>query len=72
MARTGKGKRTLQYNPGARTLAQYTEAALEHTRGRHDAGGEVIHETSKEKRREFAQEIWRRRRARGTDRRTPF
>jgi hypothetical protein len=69
MARQGKGVRTRQYNPGAYTLAQYTEAALQHTRGAHDAGGEIIHETPKEKRQEFAAEIWRRRRARGTDRR---
>ena len=69
MARTGAGRRTRQYNPGAYTLAQYTEAALQHTRGAHDAGGKIIHETPKEKRQEFAAEIWRRRRARGTDRR---
>jgi hypothetical protein len=71
-ARAGQGVRTRQYNPanpGARTLAQYTEAALQHTRGAHDAGGEIIHQTPKEKRQEFAAEIWRRRRARGTDRR---
>jgi len=64
----GHGVRTRQFNPGASTLAQYTEAALQHTRGEHDAGGEIIHETPKEKRQEFAAEIWRRRRARGTDR----
>ena len=68
MARAGQGKRTHQYNPGAYTLAQYTQAALQHTRGAHDAGGRIIHETTKEKRQEFAAEIWRRRRARGTDR----
>jgi hypothetical protein len=68
MARGGQGKRTRQYNPGAYTLAQYTQAALQHTRGAHDAGGRIIHETTKEKRQEFAAEIWRRRRARGTDR----
>ncbi len=72
MARAGRGKRTRQYNPGARTLAQYTEAVMQHTRGSYDAGGQTIHDTTKEKRREFAGEIWRRRRARGTDRRTPF
>ena len=69
MARAGVGKRTRQYNPGAYTLAQYIEAVLQHTRGAHDAGGKIIHETPKEKRQEFAAEIWRRRRARGTDRR---
>lgn len=69
MARAGIGARTRQYNPGAYTLRQYTEAALQHTRGAHDAGGKIIHQTPKEKRQEFAAEIWRRRRARGTDRR---
>lgn len=68
-AQAGEGRRTHQYNPGATTLAQYTEAALQHTRRQRDAGGRIIHETPKEKRREFAAEIWRRRRARGTDRR---
>jgi len=69
MARAGQGRRTHQYNPGAYSLTQYTEAVLRHTRGAHDAGGKIIHETPKEKREEFAAEIWRRRRARGTDRR---
>ena len=68
LARAGFGKRTRQYNPGARTLAQYTRAALQHARGQHDAGGKIIHETPKEKREEFAAQIWRRRRAYGTDR----
>lgn len=68
MARAGQGRRTHQYNPGAHTLAQYTQAALQHTRGEHDSGGEIIHDTPKEKRQGFAAEIWRRRRARGTDR----
>jgi hypothetical protein len=44
----------------------------QHSRGQYDAGGKIIHDTPKEKRQEFAAEIWRRRRARGTDRRTPF
>jgi len=72
MARVGQGVRTRQFNPsnpGAHTLTQYTKAALQHTRGAHDEGGKIIHETPKEKRQEFAAEIWRRRRARGTDRR---
>jgi hypothetical protein len=69
MARAGIGRRTRQFNPGARNLAEYTEAAMEHTRGAHDAGGAVIHETPKERRQEFAAKIWRLRRARGTDRR---
>jgi hypothetical protein len=53
----GKGVRTRQYNPGATNLAQYVQAAVEHTRGAHDAGGRVIHETPKAKRRQFAREI---------------
>ena len=68
-AREGRGRRTRQYNPGTYTLAYYTEAVLQRARGAHDAGGELIHETPKEKRRECAAEIWRRRGARGTDRR---
>lgn len=68
MARAGIGKRTRQHNPGARTLARYTEAAVQHTRGQHDAGGKIIHETPKGRRQEFAAEIWQRRRAYGTDR----
>ena len=65
MAKTGKGRRTRQFNPGAETLAQYVSAAVEHKRGTHDAGGLVIHETPKEKRQAFAKEIWRRRRRSG-------
>jgi hypothetical protein len=48
-----RGKR----NPGANNLAQYVQAAVDHTRGAHDAGGKVIHETPKNKRRDFAREI---------------
>jgi hypothetical protein len=68
MARTGKGVRTRQYNPrsdqrrnaGAKTLGAYVDAAVNHTRGAHDAGGKIIHDTPKAKRREFAREIaWR-------------
>ncbi len=54
MARAGTGKRTRQYNPAARTLAQYTEAVIQHTRGQYDAGGEIIHATPKEARQRFA------------------
>ena len=72
MAHVGKGKRTRQYNPAARTLAQYTEALMQHTRGQYDAGGATIHDTPKEARQRFAAEIWQRRRARGTDRKVPF
>jgi hypothetical protein len=64
MARRGVGRRTEQYNPGAHTLAEYVQAALHHRRGAHDQGGRTIHDTPKEMRREFAQTIWERRRAR--------
>ena len=64
-AKAGLGKRTNRINPGAETLGQYVSAAVEHQRGAHDAGGLVIHETPKERRRRFAKEIWRRRRRRG-------
>ena len=58
MARAGIGRRVVQYNPGARTLAEYAAAAVRHQRGAHDEGGKVIHQTSKEKRREYAAQIW--------------
>lgn len=51
----------LAKNPGATNLAQYVQAAVDHTRGAHDAGGVVLHETPKAKRREYAREIWFRR-----------
>jgi|SRR5579875_2450551 len=70
MAHAGVGRRTRQFNPGAETLAEYVEAALSHRRGEHDAGGRIIHETPPERRSRFAEEIWRRRRAHGTDRRS--
>ena len=74
MARAGQGRKTRQYNPGAdnpgaENLAQYVQAAMIHRRGERDEGGRIIHETPKSKRQEFAAEIWRRRRKRGTDRR---
>jgi hypothetical protein len=53
----GKHKAWFAKNPGATNLAQYVQAAVDHTRGSHDAGGKVIHETPKSKRREFAREI---------------
>jgi len=72
MAKAGRGVRTRQYNPkrkrknpGATNLAQYVQAAMDHTRGSHDEGGKIIHETPKAKRREFAREIWFRRGYRG-------
>lgn len=69
MARAGEGRRTRQFNPGAETLAEYTEAVLDHQRGAHDEGGRIIHETPKARRRTYAEEIWRRRRAHRTDKR---
>jgi hypothetical protein len=68
MARTGQGRRTVQYNPahkGAQTLGEYMQAVLQHTRGAHDDGGRIIHNTPKRKREEFASEIWAARKARG-------
>jgi hypothetical protein len=44
-------------NPGAQTLGAYVDAAVNHTRGSHDAGGKILHDTPKAKRREFAREI---------------
>jgi hypothetical protein len=52
-----KNPKVCKRNPGAGNLAQYVQAAVDHTRGAHDAGGKVIHETPKPKRREFAREI---------------
>jgi hypothetical protein len=67
MARTGEGRRTVQYNPGgAKTLWEYTQAVLQHTRKAHDAAGRIIHETPKWKRREYASQIWDARHGRGT------
>ena len=71
MARTGAGRRTVQYNPkhkGAQTLGEYMQAVLQHTRGSHDAAGKIIHETPKWRRKEFASEIWARRESHGTAR----
>ncbi len=65
MARTGKGRRTAQYNPGAKTLGEYLNAILTHTRGAHDEGGRIIHETPKGKRASYASEIWARRKSHG-------
>jgi len=69
MARAGIGRRTRQMNPGAKTLGEYVQAVAQHTRRAHDEAGRVIHETPKERRRDYAAEIWKRRRAHGTDRR---
>lgn len=61
-AKKGKGRRTRQYNPGAKSLGEYVSAAVSHTRGASDEGGKIIHETPKARRREFAAEIWDKRR----------
>ena len=53
----GKHRAWFAKNPGAVNLAQYVQAAVDHSRGAHDEGGKVIHETPKAKRREFAREI---------------
>jgi hypothetical protein len=67
MSRSGQGRRTVQYNPGgAKTLWEYTQAVLQHTRKAHDAAGRIIHETPKSRRREFASQIWAARQGRGT------
>ncbi len=65
MARKGKGRRTAQYNPGAKSLGEYLNAIMQHTRGAHDEGGRILHETSKAKRAEYASEIWARRKSHG-------
>jgi hypothetical protein len=59
--RLGLGRWTRQFNPGARTLADYVQAVIQHRRGARDEAGRIIHETPKEKRREFAAQIWERR-----------
>ncbi len=79
MNRAGLGRRTRQFNPpsaGARNLAQWMIAVLS-AKGESDEMSvpeavAMIRATSPEKRSQFAEEIWRRRRARGTDRRVPF
>jgi hypothetical protein len=75
MKRSGLGVLTAQFNPkpeGARTLAQWVSAALS-MKGESDAmepeaAVEMIHATTPVPRSAFAEEIWRLRRARGTDR----
>jgi len=79
MARKGKGRRTVQYNPrtrrnltpegGASNLFEYILAGTMHDQDRkkhaHDAGGAIIHATPKSKRREYASEIWASRKSHG-------
>ena len=74
----GIGRRTRQYNPaGARSLGQWVLAVMS-AKGESDAMSvrdavAMIRATSPRKRSEFAQEIWDRRRSRGTDRaQVPF
>jgi hypothetical protein len=75
LKQAGLGRRTRQFNPkaqGARTLAQWLTAVLslkgEGGRMEPSAAIEMIRATPPHRRSEFAQEIWRRRRERGTDR----
>jgi hypothetical protein len=72
MARAGFGKRTAQYNPdgGARSVGQWIMAVT----SMKSAGPmkladavEMVRATSPAKRSEYAREIWRTRRAHGTD-----
>jgi len=51
-------RRNLTKQGGAANVAEYILAALDHTRGAHDAGGLIIHNTPKSKRREYASLIW--------------
>lgn len=74
MARAGLGRRTRQFNPkaqGAKSLGQWLTAVLS-MKGHSDAmdvgsAVEMIRATPPERRSEFADQIWRIRRQRGTD-----
>ncbi len=76
MARVGIGKRTVQFNPadheGASTLAQWVTAvtSLRPGGGPMELQGaiDLISATPPGRRSRFAKEIWRLRRAHGTDR----
>jgi hypothetical protein len=48
---------------GAANLFEYVLAGTQHVRHAHDAGGLIIHNTPKSKRREYAAEIWAKRSA---------
>lgn len=71
LRRAGIGRLTVQYNPaskGAASLAQWLTAVLS-MRGESDAmtvpaAVEMIRATSPEKRSDFAQQIWQKRRER--------
>jgi len=74
----GIGRRTRQFNPsqGAESLGQWLTAVLS-MKGESDAMSvpaavEMIRATLPDRRSEFAQEIWERRRDRGTNRRVPL
>ena len=76
LRRAGIGRKTRQYNPqieGAKTLGQWFTAVTS-MKGESnvmpvDAAVAMIHATPPEARSRFANEIWRKRRAHGTDRR---
>ncbi|MBZ5644560.1 MAG: HNH endonuclease [Acidobacteriia bacterium] len=75
LRKAGLGRLTRQYNPasnGARTLGQWVTAVLS-MKGQGPmettAAVEMIHATSPSQRSKFAQDIWQRRRQRGTDKR---
>lgn len=72
-ARAGAGVKTRQYNPGggAKTMGQWVEAVM--SLKRQGSGNmtvaqavEIVRATPPEKRAQFASEIWKRRRARGS------
>jgi len=77
--RVGLGRRIRQFNPGsegATSLGQWVTAVLS-MKGESDDMNvedavEMIRATPPERRSRFAQEIWRTRRERGTDRPVPF
>lgn len=74
MARLGLGRRTRQFNPagGAKSLGQWL-TAVQSAKGESDAmdvrdAVDMIRQSSQAKRSEYAREIWKLRRAHGTDR----
>jgi hypothetical protein len=79
LKRVGLGRRTRQFNPpsaGATSLGQWV-TAVQSMKGESDAmdiesAVEMIRATPPARRSQFAQEIWRIRRERGTDRPVPF
>jgi len=79
LQKAGLGRRTVQYNPageGARSLGQWVIAVMS-AKGMSDQMSvrdavSMIRNTSPRKRSEYAQEIWERRRQRGSDTAVPF